>query len=70
MSRDNPLLEGPVPSIVSSNLDEFFMVRVGKLERKIDAGIKRPDPAGLILAVQLKLIRKAVHAQVKQQYST
>ena len=71
MSRDNPLLErAKFLSIVSSNLDEFFMVRVGKLERKIDAGIKRPDPAGLIPAVQLKLIRKAVHAQVKQQYST
>ena len=71
MNKDNPLLErAKFLSIVSSNLDEFFMVRVGKLERKIDAGIKRPDPAGLIPAVQLKLIRKAVHSQVKRQYHT
>lgn len=69
MNADNPLLErAKFLSIVSSNLDEFFMVRVGKLERKIDAGITRPDPAGLIPAVQLKLIRKAVGAQVKRQY--
>ncbi|MGI6687340.1 MAG: polyphosphate kinase 1 [Christensenellales bacterium] len=69
MNKDNPLLErAKFLSIVSSNLDEFFMVRVGKLERKIDAGIKRPDPAGLIPTVQLKLIRKAVSTQVKRQY--
>ena len=71
MNSDNPLLErAKFLSIVSNNLDEFFMVRVGKLERKIDAGIKRPDAAGLIPAVQLKLIRKAVHSQVRRQYHT
>ncbi|MDD4080186.1 MAG: polyphosphate kinase 1 [Eubacteriales bacterium] len=69
INKDNPLLEqARFLSIVSSNLDEFFMVRVGKLERKMDTGITRPDPAGLIPAVQLKLVRKAVADQVRRQY--
>lgn len=56
---DNPLLErARFMSIVSNNLDEFFMVRVGKLERKKDMGRKTPDPAGLIPEEQLELIRK------------
>ena len=68
-NKDNPLLEqARFLSIVSSNLDEFFMVRVGKLERRMDAGVTRPDAAGLIPAVQLKLARRAVNAQVQSQY--
>ena len=70
-NADNPLMErAKFISIVSSNLDEFFMVRVGKLERKVDLGLTRPDPAGLIPAVQLKLARRTVTAQVKRQYHT
>lgn len=65
---DNPLLErARFLSIVSNNLDEFFMVRVGKLERKADLGLETPDPAGLSPKEQLRLIRKAVAAQVQRQ---
>ena len=66
---DNPLLErARFMSIVSNNLDEFFMVRVGKLERKKDMGRKTPDPAGLIPEEQLELIRKKVRDHVSHQY--
>lgn len=64
-----PLLErAKFLAIVSSNLDEFFMVRVGKLERKADAGENTPDPAGMLPAQQLRAIRKSSGQQVKRQY--
>ena len=64
-----PLLErAKFLAIVSSNLDEFFMVRVGKLERKADAGENTPDPAGMTPRQQLRAIRKASGQQVKHQY--
>jgi len=66
----NPLLErAKFLSIVSSNLDEFFMVRVGKLERKIDAGLEVPDPAGLSPLQQVRAIRASVKRQVERQYA-
>ncbi len=69
VSPDNPLLErARFLSIVSNNLDEFFMVRVGKLERKKDAGRKTADPAGLTPAEQVREIRKHVQEHVGHQY--
>jgi polyphosphate kinase len=66
---DNPPMErARFMSIVSSNLDEFFMVRVGKLERMVDQGELIPDPAGLTPIEQLSAIRKAVRKLVAQQY--
>jgi len=69
VNPDNPLLErARFLSIVSNNLDEFFMVRVGKLERKIDAGKSLPDPSGATPDEQLRAVRKAVREQVQRQY--
>lgn len=69
VNPDNPLLErARFLSIVSSNLDEFFMVRVGKLERKIDAGRTLADPAGMTPADQVRAVRKAVREHVARQY--
>ena len=66
---DNPPMErARFMSIVSSNLDEFFMVRVGKLNRMVDQGELIPDPAGLTPIEQLSAIRKAVRKLVAQQY--
>lgn len=66
---DNPLLErGKFLSICSSNLDEFFMVRVGGLVRNVDAGEKKVDAAGMTAQEQLSAILPQVQAQVARQY--
>ncbi|MGI5950636.1 MAG: RNA degradosome polyphosphate kinase [Brooklawnia sp.] len=44
-----PLLErAKFLAIFSSNLDEFFMVRVAGLKRRIDAGVAVPSNAGIL----------------------
>ncbi|NLE68886.1 MAG: RNA degradosome polyphosphate kinase, partial [Clostridiales bacterium] len=66
---DNPPLErARFLSIVSSNLDEFFMVRVGKLERKKDMGRQKTDPAGYTPKEQLDLIYKKAKGHITRQY--
>ncbi len=66
---DNPLLErGKFLSICASNLDEFFMVRVGGLVRSIDAGEKKVDASGMTAEEQLAAILPQVQAQVARQY--
>ncbi len=47
-------------SIAASNLDEFFMVRVGGLKLMTEAGITDPDPAGMRPAEQLVAINARV----------
>ena len=55
-------------AIVSSNLDEFIMVRVGSLLDMQQAGIDRPDIAGMNPAEQLAAISDSIHALVYDQY--
>ena len=43
-------------SITSSNLDEFFMVRVASLKDQVHAGYKKKDIAGMSSEEQLKEI--------------
>ncbi len=57
-------------SITSSNLDEFFMVRVASLKDMVHAKYNKPDIAGLKPTQQLELISKKTHELVNQQYST
>ena len=46
--KNTPLLERVnYASIFASNLDEFFMVRVASLKRRIATGIAVPSPSGL-----------------------
>ena len=67
---DNPLLErGKFISICSSNLDEFFMVRVGSLYRSMESGKDKEDPTGMTSAEQLSLIFPAVRELVNRQYT-
>ena len=53
--------------IVASNLDEFFMVRVGGLHLQCEAGITRPDASGMVPAEVLRRVRQRVQQQVEDQ---
>ena len=57
-------------SIVSSNLDEFYMVRVASLKDMVDAGYTKKDIAGLTPKQQLAIISTKTHELVANQYST
>ena len=54
-------------SIVSSNLDEFFMVRVAGLERQVAAGVATRSPDGRTPAAALADIRRRVSEMVLRQ---
>jgi len=57
-------------SIVSSNLDEFYMVRVASLKDMVDAGYTKKDIAGMTPKQQLAAISEKTHELVASQYST
>src|SRR5215471_8925522 len=59
--ESNPLLErAKFLSIVGSNLDEFFMVRVAGLAAQLDAGSLDVGPDGMSPRAQLVSIRREV----------
>ncbi|MDQ0199115.1 RNA degradosome polyphosphate kinase [Neobacillus ginsengisoli] len=68
----NPLLERfKFLAIFSSNLDEFFMVRVAGLKDQIKAGFSKPEnKAGLTPKEQICKITKLTQELVKTQYNT
>ena len=64
-----PLLERvKFLSIVSSNWDEFFMVRVAGIWRQIDAGITQPGPDGLMPRQLLEQVSSKIHAYSARQH--
>ena len=66
-----PLLERlKFISITSSNLDEFFMVRVASLKDLLHAGVKKADIAGMDAFRQLERINEDTRELVNLQYST
>lgn len=66
-----PLLERlKFLSITSSNLDEFFMVRVASLKDMVHANYKKKDIAGMTATEQLLAINEATRKLVDVQYST
>lgn len=61
-NEDMPLLErANFAAIFASNLDEFFMVRVAGLKRRIDSCIAVPSAAGLSPRQQLRAISETAH---------
>jgi polyphosphate kinase len=67
--KANPLLERlKFIAIFSSNLEEFFMVRVAGLRQLIKIGGNRPDPAGTVPTEQLKQVRIRVESLLRRQY--
>jgi polyphosphate kinase len=68
--NSNPLLERlKFLSIVSSNLDEFFMIRVGSLNDQINAGFDKPDPSGMTPVEQVRHIYRTVASMIRDQYN-
>ena len=68
LTDDVPLLERlKFLAIVSSNLDEFFMVRVAGLLQQRAAGVRRRDPSGLSAGQQLEQIGRRAHRMVAEQ---
>src|SRR6266403_4940476 len=64
-----PLLERvKFLSIFSSNLDEFFMVRVAELKRRIHAGDQTPGPDGLTPAETTEAVAARVRELVDAQH--
>ncbi len=64
--ESNPLLERvKFLAIYSSNMDEFFMVRVAGLMQQIAAGVTEVPADGLTPSEQLAIIRKKVKANLK-----
>ena len=69
--KNIPLLERlKFISITSSNLDEFFMVRVASLKDMVHANYKKRDIAGMTATEQLEEINKRTKELVELQYST
>lgn len=70
LQKDVPILERlKFLTIVSSNFDEFFMVRVASLKAQAKQNPDVRDASGLTAKEQLTLISKRVHELVKIQYS-
>lgn len=72
LDQRNPLLERlKFLAIFSSNLDEFFMVRVAGLKDQVKVGFsKRENKAGMTPKQQLNEIGEKTHQLVDLQYQT
>ena len=67
--EENPLLERlKFLCIVSSNLDEFFEVRVAGLKQQKQTGSTETGPDGLSASETLALISSRTHQMVEDQY--
>ncbi len=67
MDQRHPLLERvKFLSIVSSNLDEFFMIRVAAIKEQILAEVVEPSPDGRVPLQQIKAIHARAELMMKR----
>lgn len=67
--KQKPLLERlKFIAITSSNLDEFFMIRVAGLKQQLESGVNKTDSAGLTVSEQIASIADLTQELVKLQY--
>ncbi|MBP3413646.1 MAG: polyphosphate kinase 1 [Clostridia bacterium] len=70
LAGDNPVFERmKFLSIVISNLDEFFMIRVAGLRHLVNTGCEKRDPAGMTPKEQLSAISKRAHELMDTEYA-
>ena len=69
LDENVPLLERvKFLAIFSTNLDEFFMVRVARLQQRVATGDQQPGPDGLTSTQTLAAIAERVHRLVEEQH--
>ena len=69
LKKELPLMERiQFLSIVTSNFDEFFQVRVASVKRRLSASPREPDVSGMLPASLLQKISVRVHEIVQSQY--
>ncbi len=70
VAEENPVFERiKFLSIVTSNLDEFFMVRVASIRDQLRAKYDATDPAGMTPKQQLIAISERAHELCEKEYS-
>lgn len=68
LDKSHPLLERlKFLSIFSTNLDEFFMIRVSGLKQQIDEGVTELSFDGMTPSAQLKLIAERLRPMIAEQ---
>src|ERR1051325_8593179 len=68
LDKSHPLLERlKFLAIFSTNLDEFFMIRVSGLKQQIEEGITELSFDGLTPTAQLKVIADRLHPMLADQ---
>ncbi|MBD0370207.1 MAG: polyphosphate kinase 1 [Pyrinomonadaceae bacterium] len=68
LDPSQPLLERlKFLSIFSTNLDEYFMIRISGLMEELEEEVVGPSPDGMTPAEQLREISQRLHPMVKEQ---